>query len=368
MKPEQQAVSFFFPDQEIQRLTPIGSGNVNDTLQVRLSSGTSYILQKLSPAVFPDPALVTANLKSVTDHLHKELKKKNDTSIQIPQLLHAPGGEENFLDHQGNYWRILSYIRDSRTLTVLDSPVQGREIGRLLGCFHQLLSTLEPTDLHDTLPGFHVTSRYLKDYDDIRRRNTRPTGTQEKECASVIKRFRDRADILERHRAELGVGIIHGDPKVANFLFSRESDTVISLIDLDTVMPGLLLHDLGDCLRSCCNPVGEEIENPEKNSFDEEQFATVMEGYCSQASDLLGPKDQQLLIDAAWLISFELGLRFFTDHLAGNHYFKVQRPGRNLHRALVQFHLADSILKQRSRLDLLWQRIMMTQKNSTSNF
>ncbi len=368
MKPEQQAVSFFFPDQEIQRLTPIGSGNVNDTWQVRLVSGTYAILQKLSPAVFPDPALVTANLKAVTDHLHQELKKKNDTSIQVPQLLHSPAGEANFLDHQGNHWRMLSYIHNSRTLTVLDSPVQGREIGRLLGCFHQLLSTLEPTDLHDPLPGFHVTSSYLKDYDDIRRRNARPTGTQEKECASMIKRFRDRADILERHRAELGTGIIHGDPKVANFLFSRENDTVISLIDLDTVMPGLLLHDLGDCLRSCCNPVGEDIEDPGTVSFDEKLFTAVMEGYCSQASDLLGPQDQQLLIDAAWLISFELGLRFFTDHLAGNHYFKIQRPGQNLHRALVQFHLSDSILKQRSRLDLLWQQIMMTQKNPTSNF
>jgi len=362
VKPEQQAVSFFFPDQEIQRLTPIGSGNVNDTWLVRLVSGTYAILQKLSPAVFPDPALVTANLKAVTDHLQQALQKKDDTSIQVVQLLYSPGGEANFIDHQGNSWRTLSYIHDSRTLTVLDSPVQAREIGRLLGCFHQLLSTLDPAMLHDSLPGFHVTSRYLKDYDDIRRHLPPPVQTREQWCVDRIKRYRDRADILERHRAELGTGIIHGDPKVANFLFARDTDTAISLIDLDTVMPGLLLHDLGDCLRSCCNPVGEEIEDPEKISFDEERFATVMEGYCSQASDLLGPKDQQLLIDAAWLISFELGLRFFTDHLAGNHYFKVQHPDQNLHRALVQLHLADSILRQRSRLDLLWQRIMMTQK------
>ena len=368
MKPEQRAVAFFFPDQESRRLTPIGNGNVNDTWLVRLSSGTSYILQKLSPAVFPDPALVTANLKTVTGHLQQELKKKNDTSFQVLQLLHSSAGEANFIDHRGNHWRMLSYIHDSRTLTVLDSPAQAREIGRLLGCFHQLLSTLDPAMLHDSLPGFHVTVRYLKKYDSVRRQRPSPVRTREQWCADRIKQFRGQADILDHHRAELRSGIIHGDPKVANFLFARDTDTAISLIDLDTVMPGLLLHDLGDCLRSCCNSTGEEIENPEKIFFDEERFTAVMEGYCSQASDLLGPKDQQLLIDAVWLISFELGLRFFMDHLAGNHYFKVQRPDQNLHRALVQLHLADSILKQRSRLDLLWQRIMMTQKNSTSSF
>ena len=149
MKPEQQAVSFFFPDQESRKLTPIGNGNVNDTWLVLLSSGTSYILQKLSPAVFPDPAPVMANLKRVTDHLQQALKKKGDTSIQVPQLLHSPAGEANFIDHRANHWRMLSYINDSRTLSALESPAQASEIGRMLGCFHQLLATLDPAELHD---------------------------------------------------------------------------------------------------------------------------------------------------------------------------------------------------------------------------
>ncbi len=368
MKPEQQAISFFFPDQEIQDLTPTGSGNVNETWLVRFASGRCTILQKLSPAVFPDPALVMTNLKRVTDHLQQELKKKNNTTIKVPQLLHSPSGEANFIDHQGNYWRMLSYIHDSRTLTVLDSPAQAEEIGRLLGCFHQLLSTLNPGNLQNPLPGFHITAQYLNDHDAISQQRSQPVDSREQWCTGQIEHFRNRTDVLERHREELRTGIIHGDPKVANFLFARNTNTAISLIDLDTVMPGLLLHDLGDCLRSCCNPGGENIKDPGDISFDEEHFAAVLSGYCSQAPGQLGPKDQQLLIDAAWLISFELGLRFFTDHLAGNHYFKVRRPNQNLHRALVQFHLAQSILKQRSRLDLLRQRIMMTKKNSTSGF
>lgn len=359
MNPENQALVFFLSQQTVRQITPIDGGNVNDSWQVQLSSGTFFVLQKLSPAVFPDPTLVMANLERVTDHLHQELQRQSNPSLQVSQLLHSPTGRASYEDRQGNHWRMLSYIDNSRTLRTLDTPIQAREIGRLLGCFHQLLTTLDPADLHDPLPGFHLTPDYLKQYDSIRTQHRRPANEQEKQCAALIEQSRHRADILERHRTSLGSGIIHGDPKVANFLFAKDSDTAISLIDLDTVMPGLLLHDLGDCLRSCCNRAGEEVEDVGEISFDAEMFEAALQGYCSQAISLLNTKDQELLIDAVWLISFELGLRFFTDHLAGNRYFKVQQPKQNLQRALIQLHLAKSILEQHSRLDLLWQQIMM---------
>jgi Ser/Thr protein kinase RdoA (MazF antagonist) len=258
---------------------------------------------------------------------------------------------------------MLSFISNSRSLVTLASSAQAREIGRLLGCFHRLLSTLSPDNLHDPLPGFHVTPEYLQQYDQICTKNFRPVNEKEKLCTTLIEQSRHRVDILERNRERLTTTIIHGDPKAANFLFARENDTAISLIDLDTVMPGVLLHDLGDCLRSCCNPAGEEIDNPDQIFFDSELFTALLQGYCSQAADLLNAKDQELLIDAVWLISFELGLRFFTDHLAGNPYFKVRNPQHNLHRALVQFYLAESVRTQRNRLDLLWQQIMMAENS-----
>lgn len=364
MIPSRRAVDFFFPGQSIRHLTPIGGGNVNDSWQVQLLAGKSYILQRLSPAVFPDPKLVMTNLEVVTTHLHRQLKKQADCAIQVPQLLHAPtGGTTSYVDSQGAHWRILSYIGNSRTLITLASPVQAREIGRLLGCFHQLLSTLNPENLHNPLPGFHVTPAYLQQYDHICKDHSRPGNEKEEYCRTLIEQSRHRVDILERNRELLTTCIIHGDPKAANFLFAQESDIAISLIDFDTVMPGLLLNDLGDCLRSCCNPTGEEIDDPDKTSFAPELFTAVLHGYYNQALGLMNTKDRQLLIDAVWLISFELGLRFFTDHLAGNRYFKVRHPEHNLHRALVQFHLAGSIRSQRDRLDLLWQQIMMTENS-----
>lgn len=367
MKPEHRAASFFFPDQEILNITPLGSGNVNETWLVRLGSGTSFVLQKLSSHVFPDPALVMGNLERVIGHLQQALQSRVDLSIQVPRLFYSPDGKSSAIDPQGSHWRALSYINDARTLSMLETAAQAGEVGRLLGCFHQLLSSLDPATLHDPLPGFHATQGYLDDYDHLRRHHPPPGRVREQWCADRIEQFRKRTDILERHRAELRIGLIHGDPKVANFLFAHDTDTAISLIDLDTVMPGLVLHDLGDCLRSCCNPAGEEIDNPAEVSFKEEYFTAVMSGYWSQAPDLLGVSDTKLLVDAAWLISFELGLRFFTDHLRGNRYFKVRQPDQNLHRARVQLHLAESILNQRSRLDLLWQQIMMAPKNRTSS-
>jgi thiamine kinase-like enzyme len=358
VKAAQAALSFFLPDRQVAGIVPISGGNVNDSLRVRLESGRQYLLQRLSPAVFSKPARIMDNLQRVTDHLHRQLRKKNTCFIQIPELIFSPAGAGSFKDREGGYWRLLTWIENSRTLPVPDSPAQGREIGLLLGCFHHLLATLDPGALHDPLPGFHQTPGYLRQYDRVCRQHP-SLNRQESRCAAMIKEYRGRADILERYRNILTRSIIHGDPKAGNFLFARDRDIAISLIDLDTVMPGLLLYDLGDCLRSCCNPAGEEIEDPAGVVFDGEMFAALLGGYCVQALDLLNAKDRELMVDAAFLISFELGLRFFTDHLAGNSYFKVNRPAQNLQRALIQFHLAGSIDRQRTTLDLLWQRVIM---------
>ena len=352
-----RVIAFFLPGQAIKKLTPIGGGNVNDSWKVQLTSGKSFILQRLSPAVFSNPALVMANLQRVTEHLHNQLQLQSDFAIQVPELLHAPTGAASSVDDQGCHWRMLSYINNSRTLTTLASSIQAREVGRMLGCFHMLLATLDPAILDDPLPGFHVTPKYLQHYDAAHKKQTRSLSKQEQHCADLIEQSRPQADILERNRNLLTTIIIHGDPKVANFLFALECDTAISLIDLDTVMPGLLLHDLGDCLRSCCNSAGEELNDPAQVFFDPDLFTAILQGYCSQAGELLNEKDRELLIDAVWLICFELGLRFFSDHLDGNHYFKIQRANHNLHRALVQFNLAASVLKQRDRLKHTWQLV-----------
>ena len=151
-------------------------------------------------------------------------------------------------------------------------------------------------------------------------------------------------------------GVIHGDPKVANFLFDEAGERIISLFDLDTVKPGLLLHDLGDALRSCCNLAGETPADPEDARFDPGLFAAWLQGYSAEARDLLSASDLEFLVNAVALISFELGLRFYADYLEGDRYFKVASADQNLQRALTQFQLVRSIETQHDELSTLIAR------------
>jgi Ser/Thr protein kinase RdoA (MazF antagonist) len=335
-----QAVSFFLPELEIASLEPLGDGNVNDTWLVVSVSGEKFVLQRLNPFVFPDPGLVQDNLCTVTRHLQDRLNQ-SDADFTVLKVIDNGDGAHSYIDHDGAYWRLLSYIDDTQTLNTVSTADQAREIGRTLGLFHQFTSSLPPSSLADPLPGFHNTPLYLELYDKLL-----PTA---KDCAADCRDFIDerRKDVslLEdaRKQGTVRQQVIHGDPKVANFLFSRDLRRVISLIDLDTVKPGLLLHDIGDCLRSCCNHSGEEVWEPDDVVFDQDLFAAMLAGYFENASGLLTVTDKHLIVDSVRLISFELGLRFYSDYLAGNRYFKVESPGQNLFRARVQFALVRSI-------------------------
>ncbi len=344
-----RAISFFLPNAEIRSLEPLGSGNVNDTWLIVTATDKKYVLQRLNPNVFPNPGLVQDNLCKVSSHLQTMLDTV-DADFTVLQPVSNPDGAHRYIDRNSALWRLLSYIEDSLSLDMVDTPEQAKEIGKSLGLFHCLTASLAHSSLEDPLPGFHITPLYLKEYDKLL-----PTVTASataSDCADFIHDRRKDVSLLE-DASQQGVvrqQVVHGDPKVANFLFSRDGSRVISLIDLDTVKPGLLLHDIGDCLRSCCNQQGEEVTTPEDVVFDQTLFAAMLDGYFIHGIDLLTDRDKELLIDSVRLISFELGLRFYSDHLVGNRYFKTNRPGQNLFRAQIQFALVRSIENQYTEL------------------
>ncbi|WP_310600109.1 aminoglycoside phosphotransferase family protein [Desulfobulbus sp.] len=343
------ALAFFLPNQAVAALEPLGRGNINDTWKVTLATGRQVVLQRLYPHVFPDMGAVMANMRLVTTHLGRAAERA--PGLFFFQLIAAPDGQDHRIDAAGCCWRLLTLLDRTRTLASLTTPAQAETVGGLLGAFHLLTADLNPDLLADPLPDFHVTPRYLAHYDAVCRHAAWSGNRREDLCREMIERLRPIATLLEEAGDRLGRRVIHGDPKAANFLFAADGDRAVSLIDFDTVKPGLVLHDLGDCLRSCCNPQGEHRTDPEATVFDPDLFQFLMAGYLRRAADLLTPADRGLLVAAAGLIGFELGLRFFTDHLEGNRYFKVSRPGENLHRALVQLHLALSIHNQQGQLE-----------------
>jgi Ser/Thr protein kinase RdoA (MazF antagonist) len=174
----------------------------------------------------------------------------------------------------------------------------------------------------------------------------------ERHCKEFVAERRVWATVLEDAKAqgELILRPIHGDPKVNNIMIDNETHEAVSIIDLDTVKPGLVHYDIGDCLRSCCNREGEETENLEAVEFDTGLCKAILQGYLSVANGFLSKNDYDYLYDAIRLISFELGLRFFTDHLEGNVYFRALDREHNLRRALVQFKLTESIEDQESEI------------------
>ncbi len=349
------ALDFFLPSIPVRILTPLGQGNINDTWRVDLDNGEKMVLQRLHQEVFADPAPVMHNMRLVTNHLHR-IRPQSGAPVFF-RLIGNPQGQDHFIDLDGYCWRLLTYIDNSRTLNILQNLPQAEEIGRLLGQFHLLVAGLDHASLTDPLPDFHITPRYLEHFDAISD-SVRFSNDQEAYCQSVIAAERHTAGLLEEARDHLSMQVIHGDPKAANFLFAADSDRAISLVDLDTVKPGLLLYDLGDCLRSCCTRQGEAHPDPAATVFDPDLFQSLLSGYWQQARHLLAAADRALLVTAVKLISFELGLRFFTDHLSGDRYFKVSHPGLNLQRAIIQFRLNQSIREQENDLEQRLQELV----------
>lgn len=340
----------FFPSQDILSIKELGRGNINDTFLVRTTEN-NFILQRLNQQVFPRPEAVIVNMDKITRHLeHKSaISGKQYHAVRIIPT------RDNSLFHQDSqkqYWRCMNYIAGSLTFPAIKTPEQGRLVGLTLGRFHLLMNDFDPDCLQVSLPGFHVLPRYLEAFDHVLQDNSSDNTPDARYCLRCIDNLRPSADFLEqcRKQGRLPFGVMHGDPKVDNVLFDKSSGRPLCLIDLDTVGPGLLHYDLGDCLRSCCNSAASETDSRSPIHFSTEIFTQVVGGYLTEADSLLSSEQKLLIFEAVLLITFELALRFFTDHLAGDHYFKVSHRGENLVRSCNQFRLMESILQQKDTL------------------
>jgi Ser/Thr protein kinase RdoA (MazF antagonist) len=353
----------------VTTVRPFGSGNINDTFLVTVTDGldTCFVLQKINTRVFLQPALVMQNMRIFTQHVCDKLLRENvdlERRWEVPLVLLTADNRDHWVEPDDNtYWRAISFIDDSRTIDTIEDTKHGWEVGYALGKFHHLIGDLDPARLADTLPGFHITPKYLADYQTILDRYIGSIDSQVDYCLKFVKDRQEWAHVLEnaKHDGKLPLRPIHGDPKVNNVLICNTTQQAIGVIDLDTVKPGLVQYDIGDCLRSGCNPLGEETEDLDLVRFDIEMCRSMLDGYISQARSFLTDRDYEYMFDGIRLIAFELGLRFFTDHLAGNIYFKVKHPTHNLARALVQFKLTESIEAQeveiRSVIDRCRQNI-----------
>jgi Ser/Thr protein kinase RdoA (MazF antagonist) len=343
----------FAAAKQVIAIRAFGSGNINDTFLVTIEDDIEphFVLQRINTHVFLQPELVMQNMRIFTEHVCDKLQHEENNLARrwaVPRVLLTSDGKDGWVEPDASYWRAISFIDDSESIDIIQDIEHGHEIGYALGRFHHLISDLDPTQLADTLPGFHITPKYLEYYHRVLPTHTGTVDREVDYCLKFIQERQEWARVLEDAKSDgkLPLRPIHGDPKVNNVMICITTQQAIGIIDLDTVKPGLVHYDIGDCLRSGCNPLGEETKEWEQVHFDTVMCRSILTGYLSQASGFLTDYDYEYLFDGIRLIAFELGLRFFTDHLAGNVYFKVKYPTHNLDRALVQFKLTESIEAQ----------------------
>ena len=338
---------------------PFGMGNVNDTYQLTFDQGgvrLHYILQRINSNVFHDPAGVMENIDRVTGHLLTKIRAAHaETKKRTLRLLRDPDYIPYVIDDKGNYWRAYVFVENARAYEVLDTPEQAYCIAREFGAFQNSLVDLEGKRLNETIPNFHNTP---KRFDALEEAIKRDVAGRVKEVQAEIDfamSLRDEAGTLLRlnESGDIPERITHNETKCNNILIDDLSHEGVCVLDLDTVMPGLSLYDFGDMVRSATNSAGEDEIDCSKVFMRFDMYEALYRGFVSTAGNFMTPAEKENLPLSGKIITTEIGIRFLTDYLEGDSYFKIRRPKHNLERCRNQFALVRSISGQMEKMRCL---------------
>jgi len=341
----------FFPHCSLLSFAPLGDGNINETFLLKFSDRDPVVLQRINEAVFPEPTRVADNVRMVTEHIHRRQQAVKHGKKTL-RVISCRNGRSWWRDEQGHIWRMVEYIGDTVCISSVSSSAQAFEGGSMLGWFHRQLDDLKPGCLTNPLPGFHDLPAYFSHFRQVSSAHTRKQSADLRYCLGEADKRKGDRGLLQaaRENGSTNTRVIHGDPKIDNILFDQGTKQAVALIDLDTVSSGLLQYDIGDCLRSCCNVMGEDPDHPGAVTFDLDICNSLLRGYCA-SGPVLPESERQLIYQGARLLTYELALRFLTDFLNNDLYFKVSDKNKNLRRALTQFILLNSIEEQRDALE-----------------
>jgi aminoglycoside phosphotransferase (APT) family kinase protein len=339
-------------------LSTHGGGHINDTFLVTCQSPTvpvRYILQHINRHVFHDPIAVMQNIERVTAHLAIEEACQPDGERRALQLVPALDGRNWFVDAQGETWRAYRMIENARTYETATSADQAFQAARAFGHFQQQLASLPPPRLNETIPDFHSTPKRFWALEQAIAANSAGRAAFAKREIEFVRTRQSITGVLVL--ANLPERITHNDTKFNNVLLDDKTGEAVCVIDLDTVMPGLALYDFGDMVRTTTSPVKEDEQDLSLVTMQFPMFEALVRGYLESAGAFLTPAERKLLAFSGKLITFEIGIRFLTDYLAGDTYFKVHREGHNLDRCRTQFKLVESIEQQEEKMNRLVESI-----------
>ena len=343
---------------------PYGSGHINDTYAAvyeQAGRRVRFIHQRINHAIFKQPIALMENVQRVTEHQRRALAiaGAQDLERRALTLIPARDGRVWHQDAQGNVWRTYIFIEGARTHDVIQNEQQAFQAARAFGAFQGQLATLTGARLHETIPNFHHTpSRFATLEQAIAADAKNRAATCRPEIEFCLKQKPWVGRLIEaQQRGEIPERVTHNDTKLNNVMIDDATGEGICVIDLDTVMPGLALYDFGDMVRTSTSPAREDEQDLSKVTMRMPYFEALARGYLATAGSFLRQAERDQLAFSGKLITFEIGVRFLTDYLQGDVYFKTHRPGHNLDRCRTQFRLTQSIADQEEAMNKLVEAI-----------
>lgn len=341
---------------QIVAVVPFPGGHINETYRVKVDGREDgFLLQRLNPLVFQRPDLVMRNVAQVTRYLARRLAATGDPDWRRHTLVlfQTEAGADWVTAPDGAYWRLFTYIRETFVREHVQGPGDARAAGSAFGAFLRLLADYDGPPLHDSLPGFHDTEARFAQLESAVRRD--PHGRALAARPEIVTAMGVRG-LTERLRPHLVSGVVprrvvHNDAKLSNVLFDEQSGEPLCVIDLDTVMPGLAIHDFGDLVRSVTSPTAEDEEDLGRVGVRRPLFEALAQGFLQAAGTALSRPERQHLVLGSQLIILEQAVRFLTDHLEGDRYYRTSRPDHNLIRCRTQLKLFATVVAAEAELN-----------------
>lgn len=325
------------------RSDPIKTGHINQTFLIRTDKGGSYVLQQINSRVFPDPEAVIGNKVRVAGHIAAKRAHlpPGEFCRKVLRFFETRSGGYLHRDKEGGCWNLLNYIEDSRVFLKTPNSRIAHEAGRAIATFLKDTEDLDPSTLNVTIPRFHSMALRYSQFDAAAASGT---AERKREAAGLIERaleLRSEMQSLERriNEGRIPARVTHNDTKISNVLFA-EDDEALCMIDLDTVMPGVVHFDFGDAVRTICNKGDEDEKDIANVGFDIGYFEAFVEGFFGDSGIVLTPAEVEGLAFSSQVMTFIVGLRMLTDYLNNDIYFDTAYETHNLVRARSQFRLA----------------------------
>jgi Ser/Thr protein kinase RdoA (MazF antagonist) len=352
----QNIYSNFLIDDEIITIAPFGSGHINDTYKIK-TTGKNYLLQRINHHVFKNVEGLTSNIIKVSEFLQQKLENVSSAK-KLPMAHKSKTGKYIHRDDEGHYWRVFDFIENSQSFDRVENAELAYEGGRMYGWFVRMLADFPASELEDTIPNFHHALFRIANFQNAVINDLAGRTAQVKDLVLELEK---RAEEMKKIQTLGDQGIIpkrvtHNDTKINNVLFDNKNKG-ICVIDLDTVMPGFVHFDFGDAIRTFTNTADEDEADPDKISMDINLFEGFAKGFLSETKDVLSNEEIKYLAYSAKYIVYEQTIRFFTDYLDGDTYYKTKYPEHNLVRTTAQFKLLQSMEEQFGEMEGIVEKL-----------